>query len=82
MRPETCPPRARRRLASELPACASPSSTAWQVLRAAERSSSSSYSEELKEACSASARSVACPSAVCRLERYQQERNQKGDRTL
>jgi hypothetical protein len=47
MRPETCSPRARKRLASELPACASPSSMSWQVSRAAERSSSSSCSEEL-----------------------------------
>jgi hypothetical protein len=43
---ETFPPRVRRRLASELPACASPSSTAWQVSRAAARSSTSSRSEE------------------------------------
>jgi hypothetical protein len=46
-RPVTWLPRARRRLASELPACASPSSTAWQVSRAVVRNSSSSCSEEL-----------------------------------
>jgi hypothetical protein len=39
--------KARRRLASELPACASPSSTARQVSRAAVRNSNSSCSEEL-----------------------------------
>jgi hypothetical protein len=47
MRWETCPPRARRRLASELPACATPSSTSWQTSSAAARNSSNSYCEEL-----------------------------------
>jgi hypothetical protein len=46
-RPVTWPPRACRRLANELPACASPSSTARQVSRAAVRNSCSSCSEEL-----------------------------------
>jgi hypothetical protein len=46
-RPVTWPLRARRRLASELPACASPSSTARQVSRAALRNSCSFCSEEL-----------------------------------
>jgi hypothetical protein len=45
--PVMCPPRARRRLAIELPACASPSSTSQHASRAAARSSSSSYCEEL-----------------------------------
>jgi hypothetical protein len=39
---ETFPPRARRRLASELPARASPSSIPWQVSRAAACSASNS----------------------------------------
>jgi hypothetical protein len=39
--------RARRRLTSELPACASPSSTSWQSSRAAACNSSNSYCEEL-----------------------------------
>jgi hypothetical protein len=42
MRWETFPPRARRRLTSELPACASPSSISWQVSRAAACSASNS----------------------------------------
>jgi hypothetical protein len=44
--PRDVPAKVRRRLASELPACASPSSTARQVSRAAARSSTSSCSEE------------------------------------
>jgi hypothetical protein len=36
------PPEARRRLASELPACATPSSTSWQISRAVTRNSSNS----------------------------------------
>jgi hypothetical protein len=43
----TCLPRARRRLAIELPACTSPSSTSWHASRAAARSSSNSCCEEL-----------------------------------
>jgi hypothetical protein len=43
----TCPPRARRRLAIELPACASPSSTSRHASRAVARSSSNSCCEEL-----------------------------------
>jgi hypothetical protein len=42
MRWETCPSRARRRLTSELPACATPSSTSWQISRAAACNSSNS----------------------------------------
>jgi hypothetical protein len=42
MRWETCPQRARRWLASELPACASPFLIPWQVSRAAACSASNS----------------------------------------
>jgi hypothetical protein len=41
------PPRALRRLASELPACASPASSPWQVSRAAACSTSNTCWEEL-----------------------------------
>jgi hypothetical protein len=47
MRSVTWPLRARRRLASELSVCASPSFTDRQVSRAALRNSCSSCSEEL-----------------------------------
>jgi hypothetical protein len=47
MRWVTCPLRVRRRLAIELPACTSPSSTPWHASRAVARSSSNSCGEEL-----------------------------------
>jgi hypothetical protein len=42
-----CWPKVQRRLAIELPACTSPSSTPWHASRAAARSSSNSCCEEL-----------------------------------
>jgi hypothetical protein len=47
MRWVTCLLRVQRRLAIELPACTSPSSTPWHASRVAARSSSNSCCEEL-----------------------------------